>query len=164
MKNFLILIETIGLVLLVGIFLFMFSGVVQAKEFKVLEVQDLNIKYYQYFPGGSSPLVTQNGLKGKTMDKAIKLQMNTNIFRYLYWDNIIHTNTDKNVSGRGSQFRTIGWNFMLGIMPFSWLQLEYEHHSQHILDSKFALGRFPVEDSIGFKLNFITNEPRKGWF
>lgn len=164
MKSLRILIETIVLVLLIGIFLFFFAGVVQAREFKMLEVQDLSVKYFQYFPGGSSPLVTQNGLSGKTLDKAIKLQMNTNLFRYVYWDNIVHSNTDKNLTGRGSQFRTIGWNFMLGVMPFDWLQLEYEHHSQHVLDTRYAPGGYPLEDSVGIKLNFITNEPRKGWF
>ena len=45
----------------------------------------------------------------------------------------------------------------LGIRLGRGLDIEYEHHSQHLLDSTYPYQRFPVEDSIGVKLHLFRN-------
>ncbi len=120
------------------------------------------INYKQYTPGGTSYLITDNGLPDRAMDKEVALHLDTTFWSYLYFNNIIHAATDKGLDGSG-QFRVVGWNFQLGARVASWLDVQYEHHSQHILDWQGPM-HFPVEDSIGVNIYLYRTKTRESIF
>lgn len=113
-------------------------------------LEQVYINYKQFTPGGTSYLITNNGIPDRSLDKGISIHFDTTFLSYLYWNNIIHAGTDKNSAGSG-QFRTVGWNFQLGVRLARWLDFQYEHHSQHILDHN-GPNHFPVEDSFGINV------------
>ncbi len=115
-----------------------------------LELDQAYINYRQYTPGGTSYLVTNNGLPDRSLDKGVSLHLDTTFLSYAYWNNTVHAETDKALDG-GGQFRTVGWQFQFGVRLTDYLDVEYAHHSQHILDHQGPLP-FPREDSFGINL------------
>lgn len=114
------------------------------------DLDGLYINYKQFTPGGTSYLITNNGLSGHALDKELSLHMDSTFLSYFYWNNVVHAGTDKSPHG-GGQFRTVGWKFQLGARITQWLDFQYEHHSQHILDHQGPLP-FPREDSFGINV------------
>jgi hypothetical protein len=91
--------------------------------------------------------------------ESVSLGLDLALVGPIYWNNLIHTMTDD------SQYRFVGWWFEFGLrssqLPFyprSWPGIEafYQHHSQHILEDRHPSMRFPVNDSIGFRIHFVT--------
>ncbi len=117
----------------------------EGKENWFIQVDELSLNYKRYNPGSRHPLFYDSVMK-----EGIDLNMNTDMaFGLLFWDNKIHTATNS------AQYYLIGWNLFLGIHVTSFLDVQYEHHSQHILDDAYPNMKFPVEDSLGFKLTLI---------
>lgn len=51
----------------------------------------------------------------------------------------------------------IGWEYDLGFDITEWLDVRWSHHSQHWADVESQNGsRFPVTDSYGFRIKFLT--------
>lgn len=130
----------------------------QASDFKFVELQKVDIQYRQYFPGGRHYLITHNGLPDRSLDKGVSIEANTDILKYLYWNNLIHSLTDKTSEGRG-QFRSVGWEFKLGVRALPFLSVEYYHHSQHVLDISQERG-FPVEDAVNFNIHLFDSRTK----
>lgn len=135
----------------------------------VIELQEVNIDTIRFFDGGVDPLVTQNGLPNRNVDYHFELALDTNILEYIYWDNKIHSDTDRIITWNGDtvggQFRTIGLEFHLGLNISDNLKFGYYHHSVHLLDTHSAQGDFPRED--GLEMKFIlykSKTPGKGLF
>lgn len=117
-----------------------------------IELKEVSADYKSFFPGGSDPLITDNGQPNRGLDKEISLGINTDIANFLYFDNVVHGRTD-NIKGTNSgQFRTVGWNFKFGIRVSRTIEFGYWHHSQHLLDTEYKYGHFPVEDGIQLKI------------
>lgn len=130
---------------------FSLARMAEASEWHLLELQDVYANYKQFLPGGRDPLITENGLPGRLMDKELNLHVDMDVLKYGYWHNMVHSMTDEDVNGHG-QFRLVGWNFQLGVHLGSYLDVQYEHFSQHLLDASLPYG-FPVQDSIGIVLH-----------
>lgn len=128
---------------------------VDAREFKLLELNEASMSYIDFFPGGSDPLITQNGTPNRTLGKEVKLNLNVNLLKYMYLNNHVHGGTDEIIgSGGKGQFRTVGWEFQLGLHLSKYIDLFAHHHSQHLLDTTYQHGRFPVQDAVGIKIYF----------
>lgn len=105
---------------------------------------EVSVKYQQLLPGAVDPMITY-GPVSQRLDKELNLVVNSEVLKYGYWDNTVHSETDQ------SQFRKIGWELQLGVHATRFLDVFYEHYSQHLLDysSKEA---FPRQDGVGIKL------------
>jgi len=160
MKLILRLIETLLICLVATAVLFLAASLGNAEDFKFVEVQEVTVNYKSYFPNGYEPLISDNGLPDRQLDKELTLRVNTNFLKYLYWNNYVHSWTDKTSTG-GGQFRLVGYQFDLGIQITSFVSLEYAHHSQHLLDHQLP-NRFPVNDSISLNLFLFSIHPKKG--
>lgn len=131
-----------------------------------LELQDVSITYRSYFPGAVEPLVTQNSMApGKNLGKELNVDINSDIFDYLYWNNTVHSYADENSEGGGGQFRVVGWEFGLGVdFRKIWRQwpvsFGYYHWSTHILDASWGLGHFPVRDSLELRIYLYDRQYR----
>lgn len=87
------------------------------------------------------------------------LTLDSNIATYGFWRNRVHGTTDQ------FGFRWIGYNFDFGIRVAPFLDVLYEHHSQHLLDDADPASRhFPLEDSVGVSIYLFSKEPRKSLF
>lgn len=115
-----------------------------------IQLDQVYLNYKSFMPGSTNYLITNNGLPDRSMDKEVSVHLDTTLLSYAYWNNIIHTGTDASPTEAG-QFRTVGWQFDLGLRVADWLDVQYEHHSQHILDWQGPM-HFPVEDSIGVNI------------
>jgi hypothetical protein len=134
-----------------------FSHADETKTWKLIELKELTMGYRDFTPGGHRPTLNGNGLENRTLGKELQLFFNTDIGRYFFWNNRVHGGTDEVIgSGGKGQFRDVGWQFWLGVRPSKYLTLEYEHHSQHMLDYSMP-GRFPVEDSVGLKIHLYRD-------
>lgn len=136
---------------------------------ETLEIEDLTIKYINYFPGGVDPLLTQNGLPNRTVGQDLQLSLSTSIYDHVYWDSIVHSGTDRIFADNGDtvpgQFRTVGLIMRLGLNLTDSTQLGLFHHSQHLLDTTYAHGPFPRLDGIELKINLYRSRYRpKGLF
>jgi hypothetical protein len=129
-----------------------------AAEWHVIDLDGVYVNYKQFMPGGRDPLVTENGL-GHHMDKELNLHFDSTILKYGYWNNMVHSMTDEDVNGHG-QFRVVGWNFQLGAHLCKYLDVQYEHYSQHLMDAQLPYG-FPVQDSVGIVLH-LYRSPASG--
>lgn len=138
-----------------------FTGDVIPSPFSVSE---LSITYRDFFPGGRDPLITSNSQANRSLGQELDVNMDFDLFKYGYWNNLIHTKTDKPnypSVGPAGQFRDVGWEFELGLRATSWLSGGYHHHSQHVLDGYLPTG-YPVEDAWEIKLTFMTDHPKAG--
>lgn len=140
----------------------------EASDFQLVELKDVTIGYKSFFPGSYQPQLAQSGIPNRTLGKELNLNLGIDLLRYAYFNSRVHGTTDEIIengksTGKG-QFREVGWNFQLGIRPHALFSIEYEHHSQHMLDWQSPT-RFPVEDSIGIKV-FIykSKEPSETIF
>lgn len=144
---------------LLGVLLGMYLGVSIAKAdvtilseeqskptWSTLELQDTYLNYKNYLPNGYTPYLPQ----GSTLNKGLDYHIDTDVFKYFYWNNTVWSLMDQN------QFRSIGWNYEVGARVLPFVDLEYEHFSRHTLDepspTKAVGEKYPVEDSINIKL------------
>lgn len=130
---------------------------VEAAEFRVLELKELSIGYRGFIKGGYRPTINGIGIPDRTLNDEVTLFINIDFMKYFYWNHRVHGATDRVASTGGQgQYRDIGWQFFFGFRPTKFLSVEYEHHSQHVLDHK-APFRYPVEDSFGIKLHIFQD-------
>lgn len=129
-----------------------------------VELKEVSISYKDFLGGGRDPLITQNGLDNRALDKEINLNINVDIYDHFYWNNTVHSMTDRVATGGAGQFRVIGWNYKLGARLFSSFHIQYEHFSQHLLDTTYVHGGFPVQDSLGFVFYIYSKPEKKGLF
>jgi hypothetical protein len=116
--------------------------------YKLLDVDYLAI-HLAKFGDNRDPLTPDVPMEDYVGRVSAKFQLR--IMDIWYWRNDVH------VEGTDAQFRTVGWNFELGLHVNKWVDTYYEHHSRHRLDSNYpgeSAARFPVEDSYGVTLNF----------
>lgn len=128
------------------------------------ELQEVYVTYRSFLPGGTEPMITQNpALPDRALGNELDLTVNINLFKYLYWNNTVHSLTDRQAGAPTDpgQFRMVGLEMGLGIdlmrlwevLPVS---VGYAHYSRHVLDAPYGLGHSPVEDSIEIKLHIYT--------
>ncbi len=140
---------------ILALLLALFAGL-YARADGPFELKEVSISYKSFFDKGHDPLITDNGLRGRALDKGIDLNMNTDVFHYLYWNNTVHSLTDRGVDGGSGQFRMVGWEFGFGVdvrKAASYLPITvgYYHYSQHCLDCTYPF-HYPVKDAIELKL------------
>ena len=147
-----------------GLLFFLSSAMAHCDEVTGLDLQEVSLEYKSFSSGGRDPLITQNGLEDRALDKEVDLNVNIDILKYLYWNNTVHSMTDRFTDGGAGQFRLVGWDYKLGVRIFDSLHVQYEHFSQHLLDTTYKHGDFPVQDSLGFILYIYGRPDRKGVF
>lgn len=149
---------------LISLFLILVSSV-QAGEFHLVELDEVKIQYKDFFPGGSDPLITQNGLPNRTLGKELNFILNSNVLDYGFFNNTVHSMTDEiiNSGGRG-QFRTVAWSFQFGVRLSTFLNVAYAHRSEHLLDTVYSQGHFPVNDALLFEIIFFSKQKRETLF
>lgn len=126
--------------------------------FDLFQVREMNVIYRKFDSGGTDPLITQNpNVPNRALNEEIDLQVNTDLLKYFYWDNTIHSMTDQTLQGGQGQFRMIGLEWGLGVdLSRVWkalpVSIGHYHYSQHILDGTWGYGHFPVVDALEIKL------------
>ncbi len=128
----------------------------------VVTVNTLALDYRDFTSGGYEPLIHNNALTDRELGKGLGLTMNLDIFQYAYFNNLIHGTTDENRLGGNGQFRAVGWQYEVGLRLMKSLPIDIykAHHSQHVLDTTTP-DHFPVHDSVGFRITFISNQRRE---
>lgn len=122
----------------------------RGKQNWFIQVDELSLQYKKFNQSARHPLFYNSQMK-----EGIDLNMNTDLaFGLIFWDNKIHTTTNS------AQYYLIGWQFKFGTHITEFLDVQYEHHSQHLLDDNYPYMSFPVEDSLGFTLRIIGGGDR----
>lgn len=151
----------LGLLIVSGFF----AAACNAREFSLIELEEVKITYMSFFPGGRDPLISYNGLPDRSPGKQLDLRIDTTVANYFYWTNTVHSLTDQYAStGHEGQFRVVGLNMILGLRVASFLDIYYYHFSKHLLDAVYAPGGFPVVDSIGFNLYLFRKDKKDSLF
>lgn len=126
----------------------------------MFDLREVSVEGKHFFPGGHYPLITDNGIDNRTLGEELNLTVKIDVLKYLFWDNTVHSMTDKVLNPDGStaggQFRLVGLEFGLGVdfsRMWDWLPVRvgYWHYSQHELDG-VSQWHFPVQDAIAVKL------------
>lgn len=145
----------LGWIVIMAMLLFK-SGTADA--FDIFEVHEVTVIYRSYQPGSVNPLITQNPLEpDRVLDKGLDLEINTNVLNYLYWDSTVHSLTDKSATNGSGQFRKVGLEYRVGVdLQRLWdvipLSIGWWHYSEHLLDTQWGLGHFPIQDAVEFRL------------
>lgn len=108
-----------------------------------LQLKRVSVEYASIKRGSRDPFVP-TGFENK-----LDLHLDWWLIKPVYWDNTVHSTTD------GTQFRTVSWEFEIGVSLVSWLDLYWQHHSRHLLDLKHPIYAFPVIDAYGFRINLL---------
>jgi hypothetical protein len=111
----------------------------EASDFRLLELRETSVNYKRFNKTNFAPL-----FEGPQKER-ITLTVNSDFMRYFFFNNRVHGTTTT------AQYHLIGWNFQFGLRLSKYLDVLYEHHSQHVLDESPGQ-HFPVEDSVGFTL------------
>ena len=87
----------------------------------------------------------------------LSLNFRANIWRF--W-----LESDTTGQAYGDRFRNMWWDYNIGFSIIPEVDLVWDHRSQHSLDfqADTVNDKYPVRDSFGFRLNFITDE-RPSW-
>ena len=150
--------KSIVLSVLIIVGLIVFSSIVHADAF---ELKEVSLNYRDFLPGTYYPLITNNGIPNRALDKELLLNLNSDLWKYGYWNNTVHTMTDKDATtGATGQFRLVGWEFRVGAKVFDCLDVGYYHHSQHLMDASLPY-HFPTEDAVEIKI-YLYSAERKG--
>lgn len=105
-----------------------------------LDLKEVSADYARFKDGSRDPVMYPD-----TPKERLDVNINMGVLRYVYMNNMIHSETDQ------SQFRVIGWKYQMGIHIGSWADLYAEHFSQHLLDTQGQTA-YPVQNLIGLKL------------
>jgi hypothetical protein len=127
------------------------STVGYADDLHILSLDEFTFDTYRiinhrdpYYPYGDM------GSDGEHWDKGVAADFNIDLLKYqdfdFYWRNRVHgESTDQ-------QFREVGWQFETGLELRNYVQLYYQHHSQHILDAEGQYGKYPLENYVGVRM------------
>lgn len=137
---------------------------VQASEWKLIELKEVRADYAKFLFGGRDPLITSNGIPNKTLGERLNLTVNNDICKYLFWNNTVHSMTDKDIPTGAGQFRMVGLESRVGVNISKYFDVSYYHFSKHVLDSTYAHERFPVQDAIELRVFFYLDSKKNTLF
>lgn len=128
-----------------------------AKEFHLLDVEELNMEYFKYEGQYRDSYYVHGDSNPIQMSSGAALNMRLQVANYLYWDNRFHLDNDD-----GNRVRAAGWQWEAGAR-IPWVPLDFfqHHHSRHILDIQNPRGdKFPLENTYGVRIHFIGGGDR----
>lgn len=103
-------------------------------------LQQVTMDYARYQDGSRVLLYPQGSMPKERLNLGLDLEW----LSYGYMNNTIHSGTDQN------QFKTIGWQYQIGVHLGDIADVYTEHYSQHLLDERSGQS-YPVENLIGIK-------------
>lgn len=129
-------------------------------NYRLVDLEKLEFNYAQLTPNTRDPYLPEDTGKWKERT-SLKFRMGL-LNQKLYWDNNVHGETVNT-----GIFRSVGWQWELGLRITDKLVLYRDHHSRHVMEKippkRFNAGsQFPVEDSYGIKLILIKETTGKG--
>jgi hypothetical protein len=144
------LIRTLGYLLIFLISLFSCDYLLnQAEAFNLVQLDEVRVEYQNYI-FHRHPLFTE--IPGK---ESLNLGLKVNLLDTMYWDTLVHSTTTS------AQYHLVGLEMKFGIRIYEYLEVEYKHHSQHLLDTTYQYMKFPVEDSIGVNLYLYRRDKHR---
>jgi hypothetical protein len=131
------------------VFVLFFLVTPASRASEIIHLQELSLQYGRYRDGGRTSLF--DGPK-----EQIDLNLDWTVFRFLYFQNTVHSWTDS------GNFKQIGWEYSFGVHVFGGLDIGLYHFSQHLLDTPNP--RTPQETAIYFKLYIYSSDKRNSVF
>lgn len=114
------------------------AALLATQPVSAVELKNLSVYYQRFHPSNRIA-----DLQGHSAKEGVGLQLDTDLWGPLYWNNRIIAYTDN------GQYRLVGWNMHFGVRFSKNFSVEYEHFSKHLLDT-VGENKFPVQDSLGF--------------
>lgn len=148
-----------------GLLILLIASCVISKA-DAFELQEVSVEYKKFSGGSYTPLINTNGLPDRAMDHELNLNLNADLIDgIVFFNNKVHSQADKSaVDGGSGQYRLVGWNYKLGVRITDSFHVQMEHFSRHLLDTSYAYGPFPREDSVGFIFYVYGGPKNKGIF
>lgn len=112
------------------------------------KLDDIYVDYKHFKDGSRDPLFFNSHMK-----EELDLNLDTTVASVGYFDSMVHSMTDQ------WQFHVVGLNMHAGLRLTPWLDVGLEHYSQHLLDTKYPYGPFPVYDALEVKFYFYKRLP-----
>lgn len=145
------------------LFLIPFKGYSQNQailsNLKILDVDQFYIEYEQ-FKGRRDPYLPE--FNDRWRDRT-NVKFNVNILGALYFDSRIHMESLDN-----GTYKSGGWEWFVGARLFSWADIFFHHHSQHVFEKNVpsveGKNTFPVEDAYGIRIKLIDGPKRRSLF
>lgn len=127
--------------------LILLSSVANAKEFKLLDVDEVSVDLYKV-THYSDPYWEPYD---QTISKGATLNLNLSAVKYVFWEGQIQ------MLGNDSQLRYGGLQFRTGIHLGHYIDAFYMHHSEHIFDDGPVNPnwKFPDLDAVGVRFYFL---------
>lgn len=139
----------------------MFPSISEARDFKLIVLDEIRVDYINYFPGSREPALT-NGTN-RELGNLLDLNVHTTILKYGYWRTLVHSFTTNYADNhQPDQFRLVGLQMEVGLRVTSFLDVYMTHYSQHLLDMPSdAIGGFPVNDGVGIHIYIYSNQRKE---
>lgn len=140
---------------LMAVLILFSTSIASAGEYKLLSADRLDVEYTKLMPNNRDPYAPQ--YTGHWRDRAA-LKWDISVLGRAYWNNNTHTEMIDT-----GQVKTVGWEWEAGFHVWKHLDVYKYHHSRHIMDEEpqtssgdIITNSFPVEDSYGIRIRFIT--------
>ena len=137
------------------LFLFVLNGNSFAETYKVATLDRFSLQINKFL-ANREPMTPEIDIKGYR--GSLNLEWNVGLLNdVLKWRNNVVA------AGTESQFKTVYWQYELALPLYNYVELTYNHKSQHRLDSEQPIyndkkQNFPVMDSYGIRLIFFNRE------
>lgn len=124
----------------------------------IIELKELSLDMKHYSLGSKIPMVTDTGIPDRSPGLGVNLNIRMDVLSYIYWDNTVHTISDRStyVLGDLGSHRQIGLEYRIGVRISKELSIGYFHYSQHNFDIVPATVR-PHEDALEIRLTVFKN-------
>ena len=140
------------------------AGMMVRCDAKAAEVRKAAIEFGAYQGNNKDPyiLLDKDGERLQhTSDMIMNIDLACTSLNQvcLFWDNTIASKASN------KQYRSVQWNFRLGLDVGNGLEMGFKHESVHELDSKSNNTlRFPLENVVFMQFKFIDRPRQKGGY
>lgn len=114
-------------------------------DFQLLDVDELSIDLYKVQDYRQTYWVEDY----EQMSHGVNINFNLRACRYLFMENQLH------MLGTDSQLRQGGLHWRSGVNLGPYLDIYYEHHSNHVLERGRETREFPLENYYGARFYFL---------
>lgn len=114
-------------------------------NFRLLDVDELSMDYYS-IKDNKHPYFDE--FQDEWTEGAA-LNFDLSVLKYFKWKNRVYENS------ANQQVRQVGWKWDLALDLGKYVNLFYEHHSTHVVDSGRKAHTYPLENYYGVRFYFI---------
>lgn len=109
-----------------------------------LQVKAVDVEYRRFLAPGQDAVIYP-----REHQSELNFRIDVQLYKLIYFDSKIVSESD------AGQFRMVGLHLNYGVHLSRYLDVEYMHKSEHILDAPSIMPGYPLYDAIGAVIHLV---------